>query len=344
MEDKINEIYEENFYPNLDKLYKLLKDEGLKITKLQVKEFLDKQEEKQITTQQKIQKSTGHMVAFFPDQIWLIDIFVLKKFEKDNKKINYIFACVDVFTRFIWCVPMYFKDLHNTTEALKYILKEADPPQVIISDSDSAFTGKDFQDLLKSHDIIHDTVPIGDHNTLGIIDRFARTLKEKLTVLFLKNKSTNWTNYIEKIIYQYNHSPNSAIADIQPIDATNPENIPDILEINKDKDKDNNYKSDLVIGDKVRVDTKKLFEKGTEPKYSNKIYIVSHVKGKRITLNNGDVKKRSQLLKQHKDAKDIEENIISKTNKKNRAQRKLNKEDITASLGTYWAGGGGRHR
>ena len=49
MDEIINTYYEDNYYPNLDELYSILKKDKLAITKKQVKEFLDKQHVEQIT-------------------------------------------------------------------------------------------------------------------------------------------------------------------------------------------------------------------------------------------------------------------------------------------------------
>ena len=61
-----------------------------------------------------------------------------------------------------------------------------------MSYSDSAFLRgqreeKDFQKVMDDNDCIQDTVPIGDHNVLGIIGRWAHTLKTVLTKAFLEN-------------------------------------------------------------------------------------------------------------------------------------------------------------
>ncbi len=60
----------------------------------------------------------------------------------------------------------------------------------MVSDSDSAFLGgkdstdkRNFQKVLDDNYCMHDTVPIWDHKALGIIDRWARTLKFVLTKL-----------------------------------------------------------------------------------------------------------------------------------------------------------------
>ena len=49
---------------------------------------------------------------------------------------------------------------------------------MIISDSDTVFLGNKFQEFIKNKNIIHNTVVINDHASLGIIDRFALTLKK----------------------------------------------------------------------------------------------------------------------------------------------------------------------
>lgn len=55
----IEKIYENNNYPGLEKLYKLVKERIPKVTKLEVKEFLDNELGEQLlkTTKKKPKKS-----------------------------------------------------------------------------------------------------------------------------------------------------------------------------------------------------------------------------------------------------------------------------------------------
>ena len=77
---------------------------------------------------------------------------------------------------------------------------------------------------MNDYDIIHDTVPINDHESLGIIDRFARTLKQRLTNLFIGNNSTNWIDHLEDVVKDYNNTKNKGILDIKLNKANLPEN------------------------------------------------------------------------------------------------------------------------
>ena len=186
MESNIIEKYFIKYkYPNLDRLYNIMKEDEVNVTKKQIKEFLDAQASKQVTQQKKVFKSEGgHIVALAKNELWQIDQFFLPKYYKSNRGYKYIFCIIDVFTRFVYCIPLKKKDNEDVIEALQKILK-TNQPQKIISDSDSVFTSRDFQKLMDDYNIIHETVPINDHESLGIVDRFARTLKQRLQIYLL---------------------------------------------------------------------------------------------------------------------------------------------------------------
>ena len=343
MDQKIAKIYSENFYPSLNELYKILQQEGISITKAKVKEFLDLQLEQQITKETKImKKDDGAIIASYPDQLWQLDIFILQKYVKYNKGYRDMLCAVDVFTRRAYVVSMKQKDLESVMQAIKMMFKLYGVPDNIMSDSDSTFTSHEFQKLMKEKEITHDMVPVGDHKSLGIVDRFARTLKTKLTKIFIARKETNWIDYIDKVVEKYNNTEHSGIGDIKPIHANEPYYVHLIAAINKEKSLKNERKADLTIGDKVRVvEMDSIFQKGTEGKYSDDVYTVKHVQGKNITLNNGVVKKRYFLLHVPNDTVgSVEQNVIKKVNKVNRAERK----DKAAGIDTSNIIVGGRRR
>lgn len=343
MDQKIAKIYAENFYPSLNELYKILQEEGISITKAKVKEFLDLQLEQQITKETKImKKDDGAIIASYPDQLWQLDIFILQKYVKYNKGYRDMLCAVDVFTRRAYVVSMKQKDLESVMQAIKMMFKLYGVPDNIMSDSDSTFTSHEFQKLMKEKEITHDMVPVGDHKSLGIVDRFARTLKTKLTKIFIARKETNWIDYIDKVVEKYNNTEHSGIGDIKPIHANEPYYVHLIAAINKEKSLKNERKADLTIGDKVRVvEMDSIFQKGTEGKYSDDVYTVKHVQGKNITLNNGVVKKRYFLLHVPNDTVgSVEQNVIKKVNKVNRAERK----DKAAGIDTANIIVGGRRR
>jgi hypothetical protein len=117
----------------------------------------------------------------------------------------------------------------------------------------------------------------GDSHKLGIINRFHRTLKEKLSIYFNNNDTVVWYDIIDKIVYNYNHSVNRGIG-IEPYKVNDfIENM--IVQEKKEKTRKITSKLDIInIGDKCRILLeKKVFQDKLSPKYSNKIYTIIKV-------------------------------------------------------------------
>ena len=205
-------------------------------------------------------------------------------------------------------------------------------PLIISSDNDTAFTGDKFQEVLDKHKIIHNTNIQGDHFALGVIDRFARTLKTILNKMLIRNKNKYWLKYIDDVVNRYNNTPHSSLLNMSPNEVSDSLlNIGKITELNAKKNNKNKTVSDINEGDKVRVKIKGTFDKGTEPTFSDKIYKVISVNGKTITLDDDKRYKRENLLLIPQDTT-IENlpkvNVIVKAKKDKKQKVILNREDI----------------
>jgi hypothetical protein len=308
-----------------------MKKDNIDITLGQIKNYLNKQSVEQVS---KIQhtKHDGHIVAFFANECWQMDIFDLSKYEKYNKGYKYILAVVDVFTRKAYCVATKTKDELEVIKSFHDIVHgHSILPTMIITDSDSSFLGRKFQKMLKDEDIIHNTVPIGDHASLGIIDRFALTLKRILTKRRQIYDSANWKESLNKVIANYNNTEHKGINNLIPNEASMKTNKDTLYKVNLEKSKSNIIESDLKIGDKVRIRISKTFKKGSEEQFSKEIYIVESVRGKTVYLE-GDIKKsRDMLLKVHKDTINTASGITEKVSKERRAKRRFDRAGMDAS-------------
>ena len=72
--------------------------------------------------------------------------------------------------------------------------------------------------------------------------------------------------------------------------------------------------SSLVVGDKVRATAmkNKALDKGTDPKWTDQVFKVTAVKGNTITLEDGNVYKRNDLLRVPGDTPSTDKNAIAK--------------------------------
>ena len=331
MDTIINNIYIKNNFPSNERLYKLVQKDNNDITRNDIKSFLDKQKEYQILKVQHNIKPNGRLVAFHFNEIWQMDIFVLQKYEKQNKGYSYILAVVDIFTRKAFVEPIKNKTSEDCSIALQNIIKINGIPRVIMSDNDKAYEGKEFNNILNRYNIIINENVIGDHNALGIIDRFARTLKTILSHKFINEQNHIWINDIQEIVNVYNDSPNRALLNLTPNEASMDENNDFIYSLNLVKSKENKTISDLSNGDNVRIKISGIFTKGTEPRWSDETYKVKKVQGTTITIDDDRKFKRTNLIKVSEVDNSNKKNIIKTATRNHKITLQNKRDDINES-------------
>jgi hypothetical protein len=79
----------------------------------------------------------------------------------------------------------------------------------------------------------------------------------------------------------------------------------------------------------VRIRINKTFRKGTEPRYSNEIYVVTSAQGQRISLKIGKTLLESELLKVYGNTTSTTTNPIDIVNKENRTTRRIKQAGVS---------------
>jgi hypothetical protein len=264
-----------------------------------------------------------------------MDIFDMQNYTRTNKGYKYILCIIDVFTRKVWTYAMKKKDNDNVQESFKKFLQQSgiqnNTPTILMSDNDSTFINKSFQEILEKNKIIHQPNIIDDHHALGLIDRFARTIKTIFTRLFVQTKSDNWIDHIDEIVANYNNNGHTAIDNIKPNEAFLKKNLKKIYNINYEKSLFNISVSDIDVNDKVRIKLKGKFRKGTDARYTDEVYTVTKVRGNSITLDDDKVYKRSSLLIVPPTTVSNEKNVIVRVQRQNKIERNIQQEGLDLS-------------
>jgi hypothetical protein len=195
----------------------------------------------------------------------------------------------------------------------------------IIADQDPAWTNDTWLNFMEKENIAFNTNALKDHRALGIIDNFAKRIKLTLNKRFVDTNSTKWTDYIEKVITSYNNQEHRSLGETTPNKVVKDTKIQEKIQtINDEKAQKNTTKSSFSVGDKVK---KKMlinesYPKGTDPKWSEKIFEVTEVKGQRIRLNDRTYYLDDHLLKVPETATDAETNVINKLKADQRKEHK----------------------
>lgn len=140
-------------------------------------------------------------------------------------------------------------------------------------DKGSEFYNQQVKDLLLSYKInLYSTY---SNLKASIVERFNRTLKEKMWKQFSLRGNYKWHDILQNLVSEYNNSIHRTIG-LKPKDVT-PEN--EALVLKKfDRLIPRKKKSKFKVGDKVRINKyKHVFEKGYTPNWTTEIFTVVEV-------------------------------------------------------------------
>ena len=108
---------------------------------------------------------------------------------------RYILTACDVFTRYLFAVPLRTVDSQAIIKALTGIFTQhAYVPKRILTDKGSVFTSETFKDLTKSAGIIINHATLQHARTIGMIERSHKRLKEILKINVAEHTHSDGTN------------------------------------------------------------------------------------------------------------------------------------------------------
>ena len=258
-----------------------------------------------------------------------MDLLDMKKFYNTNSHYKWILVMIDIFSRRGIGIPIKNKSASDTVEAIKKAFKYLGTPKIVASDNGLEFQGavsKYFDEL----GIVHKTNEVGDHNVLGVVDRFVQTVKNKLYKYFSHSRNTKWIDKIQKISENYNNTPHTALENMTPNDANKHES--DTRNIHYRRVLKQTKKEKLKVGDIVRILNKKsTFTRGYERKYSDKTYKIVSKRGFNYTLDNDETYRMHELLKVPKE--DLQEipDVAEQAKQEYQKEKYLKREGIDQS-------------
>lgn len=263
----------ETGFQSAPKLYKKAKAIDASITNKIVKDFLASQESVQITKETKRAKY-HHIVAHHPGNGWQMDLMDMSKYSTINKNYKWILTIIDIYSRRAWALPLKSKGAEHVEAALKELFK-TDKPEQISTDLGGEFK-KEVSKLFEKHNIKHWQYEPGSHNTLGIIERFNRTLRTMLRKYWSAFDTFQWVEILPKLIKNYNSSYHRTI-DAAPILVYNGKADP----LPHDKPK----VATFAVGDRVRRKVvHHILEKKTV-RWSKETYVITALAGRKYMLD-----------------------------------------------------------
>ena len=214
------------------------------------------------------------VVSHGVDKIWAADLIDLQKISKQNKHYKYLLSVIDIFSKYAFVKPLKNKTGDEVTKAFTEIFKTGRHPEKIWVDNGKEFYNKTLKSFLKLHNV--ELYSTQNEEKSCVVERFNRTLKEKMFKYFTAFNTTKYYDVLSDILLEYNNSFHNTIK-MTPVEGSKKENEKDIYQRVfsfvecQDKPK-------FKVGDRVRITKyKKHFEKGFTSNWTTEIFVIDKV-------------------------------------------------------------------
>ena len=200
------------------------------------------------------------------------DLIHYRNYSRQNNGYKYILTVIDCFSRKNYCRAMKTATAAETARNLDDILSSMDyTPTQFSSDNGNEFHIKNpeiFKILVEKYGMVVFTLkaPL----KASMVERFIRTLKERIERYFTENKTFKWVDVLDELSAAINNSVNRSIG-MAPNDVTF-ENREEVYKKLYDS-----WEPPVLckyqVGDIVRIpEQKKEFAKGYKPNWSKELY------------------------------------------------------------------------
>jgi hypothetical protein len=206
------------------------------------------------------------------DDLYQADLVEMIPYSKVNNGYKYIMTVINCFTKFAHAVPLKTKSAQDVAIALEPILKQNKMKHFQTDQGTEWFNSK-VGLLMKKYNINH--YNSYSEKKASIVERFNRTLKEKMWTMFTAQGSYKWLTLLPKLVVKYNNTKHRTIG-MKPKDVNRKNATLVMQNINKATFRQKNIRAPkFKINDSVRISRyKTTFRKGYLPNWTNEIFTI----------------------------------------------------------------------
>ena len=255
-------------------LYKHAQKVGYRGTLAQVKIYLKQQDPYTLHRKLRLKFPRRATISRAIDHQWQGDLIVLDKLSKFNKGFRYILTLIDVLSRFAFALPLKRKQGVLVVAALKKIFRTSKrKPKKLQTDEGTEFYNAQVKKYLKGQKIIHFS-SMSDQKC-AIIERFNRTLMEKVFKYFTAKSTLTYVNILAQLIESYNARRHRSLG-MPPKNVTKKNERAVWNKLYKNAVNKTKAPFKFAMGETVRLSKyRKTFQKGYLPKWTQEYFIIA---------------------------------------------------------------------
>ena len=258
----------------VERLYRDVKKDGkYDISRAQLKKWLMKQDTYTLHKPARRHYKRNSVIVGGIDELWQMDLADMQTMAAENDGYRYLLVCIDVFSKYLWVIPLKAKTGPALVTAFKKILESGRKPEKIQTDQGIEFFNKHFKELMKKEEIhLYNTY---NETKASVVERVIRTLKTRMWRYFTAKKTMRYTEVLQDLVDSYNRSKHRSIQK-KPINVTQKNEREVWHTLYGEREKEGPVKYKFEVGDQVRISKmKRTFEKGYLPNFSKEIFTVS---------------------------------------------------------------------
>jgi len=210
------------------------------------------------------------------DQQWEGDLIDLSSLKECNAGHTFVLTLIDVLSKYGWAVPLKNKSGAEIVRAMEGIFADR-MPEVLHTDKGKEFVNVRVQTYLKEKGIDF-FVTENDDIKAAIVERFNRTIKERMWRYFTANNTLTYIDVLPDLVKSYNETVHSSIKEKPAnVNKDNQEKIwhtlfgTQVYDVKK--------RNKFQVGDYVRISkTRRQFAKGYLPKWTMEIFCIDEVR------------------------------------------------------------------
>lgn len=266
--DVLKNIYYDIKHPaSLGGIAKLAK--ASRVSKLKAKKWLMTQDAYTLHKPVRYKFPRRKTLSYGIGDLIQCDLVDMSKFARENSGMKYLLTAIDVFSKKAYAIPIKNKNATSVAAALTKLIYEIKKITHLQTDFGKEFYNKQVNEVMKKHNINHYSTK--SEMKAAVVERFNRTLKNKLYRIFTHRNSTKYVDVLYSVLDSYNESVHRSTG-YAPSRVT-PKEESLIFERLYGYGAKPRFK--FNINDQVRISkARKIFQRGYLPSWSDEIFII----------------------------------------------------------------------
>lgn len=198
-----------------EKLYQAVKLEGkYKIGRQKIKQFLNNEDAYSLYKPIRKTFPRSKVVVNTIDSMWDGDLADVSNIASHNDGYKFLLVLIDIFSRFLFIVPLKNKQNQTIIEGLKSVFQKGRKPHTLRTDKGSEFKNRWVKTFLQKQGI---TVIYTQNETkANYAERVIRTMKNLMYRYFMKERTYRYVNVLQDLVNSYNKRPHRSLGSNAP--------------------------------------------------------------------------------------------------------------------------------